>query len=343
MTAVNYLWNPINDNIVEEFDDMGNTITEYTTEPDQFGDVISQYRDGQESFYHTDSQGSTLALTNAAGDVTDTYAYSAFGEVTAHTGSTVNPFQYIGQKGYYRDQETGEHEVRRRVYQSLSARWYSKDPHDTDELLNKYTYGNLDPLNVIDPSGLAPDYRLKRECTVKWALKSKAWQAVAFGPSNEVTERLTLETTDGCDAFDYQSSPFQKFKLTWSGYVEGLVYLKGFWKDNPNCPNCKMKCYKKVSMVYWRASKLAWSLTPMKSTWLAGGFWAVKKALNQYWGIILMSQITTEQCADGSGSCSFTSGTVRDNNDWEYSTSDTFEKSQHEQDLGMLKASMTSH
>lgn len=96
MTAVNYLWNPINDNIVEEFDDAGNTIAEYTTEPDEFGDVISQYRDGQESFYHTNGQGSTLALTNANGDVT--YAYSAFGEVTAHTGSTVNPFQYVGQR-----------------------------------------------------------------------------------------------------------------------------------------------------------------------------------------------------------------------------------------------------
>lgn len=42
MTAVNYLWNPINDNIVREFDDAGNAIAEYTTEPDLYGNVVSQ-------------------------------------------------------------------------------------------------------------------------------------------------------------------------------------------------------------------------------------------------------------------------------------------------------------
>ena len=37
MVAVNYLWNPINDNIVREFDDAGATIAGYTTEPDLHG------------------------------------------------------------------------------------------------------------------------------------------------------------------------------------------------------------------------------------------------------------------------------------------------------------------
>ena len=122
MPVVNYLWNPLNDNIVREFDDAGTVIAEYTTESNQFGNVVSQRRNGQDSVYHYDGQGSTVALTNANGDVTDTYAYSAFGEVTAQTGNTVNPFQYIGMKGYYRDIETGEYEVRRRTL-SLRARW----------------------------------------------------------------------------------------------------------------------------------------------------------------------------------------------------------------------------
>jgi len=47
MVAVNYLWNPINDNIVREFDDSGTTIAEYTTEPDPYGNVITQYRNGE--------------------------------------------------------------------------------------------------------------------------------------------------------------------------------------------------------------------------------------------------------------------------------------------------------
>ena len=41
MPVVNYLWNPLNDNIVREFDDAGTVIAEYTTEAALFGNVIS--------------------------------------------------------------------------------------------------------------------------------------------------------------------------------------------------------------------------------------------------------------------------------------------------------------
>lgn len=153
MTAVNYLWNPINDNIVEEFDDAGNTIADYTTEPDEFGDVISQFRNGQESFYHSDGQGSTLALTNANGDVTDTYAYSAIGEVTVRTGSTVNPFQYIGQMQYYWHEDTGAYDIRRRSYVTKSGRWLTIDPQPRWPNCHAYIYAASRPTYFIDPTG----------------------------------------------------------------------------------------------------------------------------------------------------------------------------------------------
>ncbi len=76
MSAVRYLWNPINHNIIREYDDSGNTIANYTTEPGLHGDVVSQHRDGETSFYHYDGQGNTLALTDENGDVTDC-AYQA--------------------------------------------------------------------------------------------------------------------------------------------------------------------------------------------------------------------------------------------------------------------------
>lgn len=79
MPGVNYLWDPIGDNIVREFDDDGNVIADYTYEPGLHGNLISQHRDGKSSFYHYDGQGNTLALTDENGDVTDRYAYSAFG------------------------------------------------------------------------------------------------------------------------------------------------------------------------------------------------------------------------------------------------------------------------
>src|SRR5436190_23677137 len=123
MTTINYDWDEIEDNIVEEYDDAGATIAEYATEPEQFGNVISQRRSGQDSCYHYDAVGSSLALTNASGDVTDVYAYSAFGEVAARTGSTVNHFQYVGQRQYFLDEATGICDIRHRTHSTKRSRW----------------------------------------------------------------------------------------------------------------------------------------------------------------------------------------------------------------------------
>ena len=65
--------------------------------------LTSQNRSGVSSFYLYDSQGSVRNLVNAAGAITDTYIYTAFGAGLLASGSTVNPFSYVGQFGYYRD------------------------------------------------------------------------------------------------------------------------------------------------------------------------------------------------------------------------------------------------
>jgi RHS repeat-associated protein len=149
-----FLWDPIEDNIVEEFDDAGNTIADYTTEPFLHGDVISQHRGGQSRFYHFDGQGNTTSLTDANGNVTDTYAYNAFGEVTERTGSTVNPFQFVGQKGYYHDPATGDLIVRRRPLSAGDGKWRSPDPAGVAEDPNLYRYAANNPISRFDPSGL---------------------------------------------------------------------------------------------------------------------------------------------------------------------------------------------
>jgi len=154
MTAVNYLWNPLNDNIVEEFDDAGSTVAEYTTERDQFGNVVSQYRDNQESFYHFDGIGSMLALTWPDGNVSDTRSYSAFGDTTEQSGNTYCPFQFIGQKQYYQD-TVASTSVRRRELTNEHARWFSIDPAWTFQTPQAYVFVANNPLQAIDPSGMS--------------------------------------------------------------------------------------------------------------------------------------------------------------------------------------------
>jgi len=59
--------------------------------------LIGQNAAGQQSYAHADGLGSVKVLTNAAGNVTDTYAYDAFGNQTSRTGTTVNAYRYAGE------------------------------------------------------------------------------------------------------------------------------------------------------------------------------------------------------------------------------------------------------
>ena len=56
---------------------------------------ISQVAADDTTYYYlSDAPGSTMALTDADGDVVNTYARDVFGPVRAHTGASSNPFPY---------------------------------------------------------------------------------------------------------------------------------------------------------------------------------------------------------------------------------------------------------
>ncbi len=80
------------------------------------------------AFYHYDALGSTRALTNSAKTTTDTADYRAFGLLNASSGSTTNPFRWVGQLGYYWQPDTDDHWVRARIYRPQIGRWVSRDP-----------------------------------------------------------------------------------------------------------------------------------------------------------------------------------------------------------------------
>jgi RHS repeat-associated protein len=158
MPTVNYLWDEVSDSLIGEYDENGDEIVSYTSEPKQFGNVNSQHRaDSGSSFYHHDGLGSTVAMTDQGGNVTDTYAYNAFGETISQTGSTVNRFGFCGALGYYADAETSDHYVRARMYRPAIARWLSVDPvallARTYAAGNDYSYVSQRPTLYGDPSG----------------------------------------------------------------------------------------------------------------------------------------------------------------------------------------------
>ena len=61
--------------------------------------LIGQEQNGIYQNDHFDSRGSTVAMTDAKGVVTDRFEYDSYGESLSHTGTSDTPFQFNGQYG----------------------------------------------------------------------------------------------------------------------------------------------------------------------------------------------------------------------------------------------------
>jgi len=155
MPVTNYIWDPLSDSCLMETDEVNATAALYTHQPQQFGNLISQRRGADSHFHHPDALGSTVALTNESEEVTDTYRYKAYGEPVATTGSTENPFRWVGNVGDYWDEELGQYYVRARHYDADLVRWLSRDPIGYEGRdINLYRYVGGNPVARLDPLGL---------------------------------------------------------------------------------------------------------------------------------------------------------------------------------------------
>ncbi len=94
-------------------------------------DAGSGMASGDSSFYHYNHLGTTVALTNAAESVRDTYRHDAWGVRLASTGSTVNPHTYVGRERYYRMPNAGLYHLGFRDYAQRVGRFTTVDPAGT--------------------------------------------------------------------------------------------------------------------------------------------------------------------------------------------------------------------
>ena len=114
----------IGQNILREVNVSGGTERAlYTLEPAGYGNLISQRRGGVDSYYHPDALGSVTALSDSTQTLTDGYFYYAFGKILVTSGSTENPFRWVGRLGYYYDIDRLAYYLRARSYSPKLARF----------------------------------------------------------------------------------------------------------------------------------------------------------------------------------------------------------------------------
>lgn len=116
---------------------------------------VSQWSGDARTYYSFDGLGSTVGLTDKSGALLNTYGYMPYGEIQKSTGTSFNPFTFVGRYGVTSG-PAGLFDMRARFYEARSGRFLSDDPIGlAGGSVNLRTYCANDPLTSIDPAGLA--------------------------------------------------------------------------------------------------------------------------------------------------------------------------------------------
>ena len=149
--TTSYIIDPIGlGNVVGEYDAAGNLTAGYDY---GFG-LLSRTAGGASAWYTFDAIGNTSALTNAVGDVINTYGYEPFGETLYQTGAISNPFQFVGELGITAE-SVGLDFMRARFFDEGIGRFTQCDPIGLlGDYSNTYRYVFNSPSHFFDPEGL---------------------------------------------------------------------------------------------------------------------------------------------------------------------------------------------
>jgi len=150
--------------IVSEMDEVTGIVRYYIWTPGgRLLYMIDAANNNKVYFYHFDFSGSTLALTDSTGAVTDKYAYDPYGELLSHQGTNQQPFTFLGRWGIRQEcPSTGSgcgtlYHIRARYYDAVTQRFLSRDPVwplIADPIqLNPYQYGGNEPIAHLDIAG----------------------------------------------------------------------------------------------------------------------------------------------------------------------------------------------
>ena len=165
-------------------DDNNGTLTKYQNGPG-IDNKLKQTTSGTSKYFLQDHLGSTVALTNSSGVVTESQSYDSFGNRTNTSFSS--RYQYTGREF---DSTTGLQYSRARWYDPNIGRFISEDPIGFGGGINEYSYVSNNPVNATDPMGLY-EIDVHYYLTLYLALRSGCFsqgQAVAIANADQMTD-----------------------------------------------------------------------------------------------------------------------------------------------------------
>ncbi|MFP4473397.1 MAG: RHS repeat domain-containing protein [Candidatus Omnitrophota bacterium] len=140
-------------NLLAEADDTG-TISRYYIHG--LGLLAMVTPDNEVYTYHYDGNANTIALTDAAKQPVNTYAYTPYGLIAAQDEEIEQPFTFAGMVGIMEEgdpSDGGLYYMRARYYDPAVGRFISEDPSGFADGPNLYAYAGGNPVNYYDANG----------------------------------------------------------------------------------------------------------------------------------------------------------------------------------------------
>jgi RHS repeat-associated protein len=182
-------------------------------------------------YYHPDSRGSTIALTDDNGNVTDRMEYSLYATLTYRTGTSDTPFLFNGRYGVMTDLN-GLLYMRARYYNAFLCRFINSDPSGFAGGLNFYAYADGNPVSYRDPTGLGA---VGDNQSLSWLITGATSDGTLFGGNSSSYEAAsTTLNIAGIAQFgaEYGSGEAVLGLYNSSAASSGLYFNSSFWGGN---------------------------------------------------------------------------------------------------------------
>jgi RHS repeat-associated protein len=199
-------------------------------------------------FFQHDQVNSVVAVSKPNGGTQQRASYKAFGEDKAGTGTQVSRLKYTGRE----DDGSGLYQYRARYYDPRVGRFISEDPKKFEAGVNFYAYVDNNPINLNDPSGLAPgdwydprNYSFAKAENIGLSVQTQAANLAAQYATPGSTEHLNLVWNGQYDAWRHaewnrqmseQLNPQMAFIAGIANEVSGVskwVYNTAAGQTNP--------------------------------------------------------------------------------------------------------------
>ena len=141
--------------------------------------LISRTDNGTKLYYLYNAHADVTGLADSGGNITATYRYDAFGNITNKTGETSNPYTYAG---YRYDEESDLYYLNARFLTVDTYKGRLNDPLS----LNLYTYCVNNPIKYYDSTG----HRIVRKNARENAGSEKIHSTVRYGSRGKNVVKL---------------------------------------------------------------------------------------------------------------------------------------------------------